>query len=487
MKLSIGNMKEYLLIKLLMTFSRAEWEKLEIFLNSPFVAKSPTAKKLLCILKPFYPDFTDRELNKENIFRQIYPGEEYKDKKLRDAFANTLKLTEDFLGYVKFQSDPILIKRHSLSAISEKKIEKLFTRKADEVEKINKNSRQVDRLYFLNEYLVLNEKRNYYEEKTAAGKRKKFFLELDEEIENFVLYFIFRMLEYFLIQFNNQKSIKHDPRFRLIEEILNFLAGNPAEQYPSLMALYYAVMLNREPDKLDNFYKLRDLLEIESDSINIEQRRQIYVSLYNFTKEKSLKKIPGFNIIYFELLKYILAKDLYPMTENHFSEQDYISFVGEGLINKDYQWTKDFIDTYKEKLKPEVKENALTYCMGIYNYRIGNNDAALELLSKVHIKDFYYQLRVKNHLLRIHFQRQEFENALSLIDAFRHFLSTNPEIPDFIRTRFFSYANFMGKIINAVLHDNFAELNSLRNELTLTGNVENKSWMIEQIDKILNK
>jgi len=30
-------------------------------------------------------------------------------------------------------------------------------------------------------------------------------------------------------------------------------------------------------------------------------------------------------------------------------------------------------------------------------------------------------------------------------------------------------------------------LNSLRNELTLTGNVENKSWMIEQIDKILNK
>ncbi len=183
----------------------------------------------------------------------------------------------------------------------------------------------------------------------------------------------------------------------------------------------------------------------------------------------------------------MIEKKFYPLEENYLPEHTYISFAGDGLIQKEYEWTKKFIEQHKEIIRPERRENAYNYCLATLNYRLKNYDKALKLLAKVKTEDFYYTLRVKNHFLKIYFETNQFESVLNLVDSFRHFLTSNKSIPDYISTRFISYVNFLGRVCNAIFSKDISNLHSIKTEITGSQNFENRAWMIEQISRILAK
>ena len=83
------------IFQLLKTLSRKEINKLPEFINSPLCSisdvrgnhKTISRQKINLLydyLKKYYPDFSNRNLNKEAVFAGVFPDEKYNDKKLRN-------------------------------------------------------------------------------------------------------------------------------------------------------------------------------------------------------------------------------------------------------------------------------------------------------------------------------------------------------------------------------------------------------------------
>jgi hypothetical protein len=105
---------------------------------------------------------------------------------------------------------------------------------------------------------------------------------------------------------------------------------------------------------------------------------------------------------------------------------------------------------------------------------------------RVSIEDIYYQLKVKNLQIKIHYELGDYEMCKSVIDSFRHFLSNSKQFPEFVRIRFVNYVNFTSRLVNIWLGGdprNLIEILREINELPQE-RVESKSWLLAQASKI---
>lgn len=480
-------MKKNKLFELLGQFTPTEFENFGIFLESPYLNKSENAKTLFRIITTSYPDFENKKVEKEIIFEKIYPGEKYKDKKLRDLYSLTLELAEDYLALLKIRNDRLLLKKNSLSQLAKKGLAKHFEQKAREMETILKNNKVKKSSYFYYQFSLLKEKREYYQAKENLGKRKRFFTDVDEEIDMFILYFVSNMLIYYLEILNNQKSVKHDAKFEMLDEILNYLKTKNIANYPYILLHYNTLLLSKYPEKTQIFHELRKMLNQENEGIDDETLMSVFIDIYNYSKERALKGDSYFTEENYKFLKEMIAKNIYPVEDGYMSDQIYLTTLGEGLINKDFEWTRNFIESFKDKITPEKKDNAYKYGLAIYHYRLKNYGKALDLLSKVKAIDFFYKLRIMNNKIKIFFEISEYDAALNDIDSFRHYLTSNKVMPDYLKNRFLGYVNFLGRIINAVLGNDLSNLKKIEKEIFATPVIENRTWMLENIESLLSK
>ena len=124
--------------------------------------------------------------------------------------------------------------------------------------------------------------------------------------------------------------------------------------------------------------------------------------------------------------------------------------------------------------------------MANLNYRKGNFENALKQLIRVSIEDIYYQLKVKNLQIKIHYELGDYEMCKSVIDSFRHFLSSSKQFPEFVRIRFVNYVNFTSRMVNIWLGGDTRNLIEILRELNELPQerVESKSWLLAQASKI---
>ncbi|MCI0449853.1 MAG: hypothetical protein L0Y79_08720 [Chlorobi bacterium] len=476
--------------QLLKTFSKSEFDALGKFIYSPFYNTSLQITKLYKILSNYYPELNSPRLTKEKIYMLIYRSGKFDDKKIRDLYSRMLKLTQEFIAVSEFKTMPVLQKRLVLEKLAGKNLEKHFTSLAKELENILDREEITDGEYFFNRYTLMKEKRSYMEIQKSVGKREKFFGDITKEIDAFIYYAIYKIIKYYLTFQIHSRLIKHDYDYKLRKEVLDYLEKNPATDYPVIMIHYHMVLMNINLDDDDSYYKATRLLEKNTGSIKQEDLKLIYTELFNYTRIRSATGSREFHNENYRILKDMVAKGVYPVEGNYLTENALITIFSAALIEKDFDWALEFLDEHIGKIPKEAKENALSYCIGILNYRKGKYTEALEKLSKVSIEDFYHHMRVKNHEIKIFFELGDFEKVMFTVDSFRHFLNLNKLIPDYIRIRYLNYVNFTGRLANALLSASPADkIIPIKKEIEKhdVAALENQQWLLEQIEKALIK
>ena len=478
-------MEKIKLFELLEKFSPKEFENFSYFLNSPLHNKSENAIKLYNISAKYYPEFSDEQLTKEKIFKKIYPGEIFKDKKIRDLFSHSLSLAEEFLALMTFREDVFLKNQISFNELGKKELTKHFTQKSKEIESELAKKEYRDSDYFYYNYQFLKRKRTFFETKEISGNRKEYHHDVNKEIDQYILCFIYNMLDYYSHQYNHEIVIKQKAHFEMIDELLAYLGKRNLESYPEIKIVYYKLLLEKYPDNDEYFYELRNLINMKNIKLETDIHRAVYVHLYNFAKLRTLRGDSNFKKVHFDIIKETIEKEMYPVEDGYLPANAYGLIAFEGLVNKEYEWTKDFIEKYIKLVRPEHSESAYYYANAIYNYRIKNYDKALKFFAKIKPEDHSYALNIKNNILKIYFETEQYDAALNLVDSFRHFVNSNKLMPDYVKIRFVSYISFMGRILNSILNKESKTLVNLRNEILNTENLENQTWMLEQLDNLL--
>ncbi|MEL7533759.1 MAG: hypothetical protein AAFN10_20770, partial [Bacteroidota bacterium] len=106
------------------------------------------------------------------------------------------------------------------------------------------------------------------------------------------------------------------------------------------------------------------------------------------------------------------------LEDNH-----YKNLVALGTRLKQYEWTEDFIESYRERLNPEVQENAYRYNLAYLLMAQSQYSRVLRLLAQVEFTNVFYQLGAKTILARVYYETEEYESLLMLLKNFRAYLS----------------------------------------------------------------
>jgi len=95
----------------------------------------------------------------------------------------------------------------------------------------------------------------------------------------------------------------------------------------------------------------------------------------------------------------------------------YQNIVSVGLLTKEYDWIREFINSYKNKVDKNYQESAYRFNLGRLAYRQKNYEEALDLLKDTDHNDLLINLFSKTLLLKIYYELEEFQLLNSFLEA----------------------------------------------------------------------
>jgi len=92
-------------LDILKTFSGEDCIKFGEFIRSEYFNKSETTRRLYEIILENYSTQPGKELNKEDLFKKLYPGKKYNESRLINLFSGLYKLSEEYIAHQTYKED----------------------------------------------------------------------------------------------------------------------------------------------------------------------------------------------------------------------------------------------------------------------------------------------------------------------------------------------------------------------------------------------
>ena len=428
------------LIQLLRSMNTSEFREFKDFVVSPVFNKNKKIIVLFDAIKKYYPLFEAEPLKAENIFRKIFPGEDYDYFKLKNIISDLFGLGKEFLAFIHFRDISEVKEKFLLEQLRDRNLDNIFEITFKAYKKKLENISERDENYIF-KCLELTEELHSFQIPKDPKTRLNFF---QTELDYFLKYAVIRLLKFYNIMIHDklQNNVNFD--MKMFEEVMNYLRKNKTEDNPTLLVYYYIILLGTERNE-KYFYELKEFKDRYFESLNRADRYMLFLHMANFCAYvyNNLGRT-DFMYEHFLLSKenfdrgsIILGKVLYP---------DFLNHVKIAVRVNEFEWAENYIKKF-EHLLSEEKESTLNFCYGYISYKKGDPDKALDLLSRTNFPDFIIKIQVKILLLQINYEKEYYEQALMMIDSFRHYLQRERSIPDGSKESFYDFLKMTNDLI----------------------------------------
>jgi hypothetical protein len=483
-------------IQLLKSLSKKEINDLYYFIESPFLSKvqfksthKTVGQKILIqfykILRGAHPDFSKKGLHREAVFKKLFPGEIYNDRKFRNIKHELSNIIENYLSYLDYAEDPIDHKIHLINQTEKRKLDKLFELNIHTINKLLDLYDVKNEEYHFKKYLLAQKERIFNDNKTYLGKSQTKFNILKDEISFTTDCFFLIILKQLSIIHHVKYHLNLDINTDFYDYVYNYLKKHSELFHANnvLQILNKFILLYTSQASKNDINELRVLLYENEKCFSKLDFQYLCIDLLSYCIIRFLKGEYSFKDTLFELLKDCVDKEVY-IQEGLMHEHNYTSIASLAIRLKELKWAEEFIKKYKIYLSSEVRENAYLYNYASYFYILKEYDRAMEMLSKVKNTDFYYTTGIYNLQLRIYYEMGSLEPALSLVDSYRHFFSKNKLIPSDYKKRYKNFLNFYEKMVKIRNCSSNIPPGMLIRELENTEEVEYRGWLTNKIKEL---
>jgi len=241
-----------------------------------------------------------------------------------------------------------------------------------------------------------------------------------------------------------------------------------------------------------HYENLKSLLKINYKKFTTEEARQMYDYALNY----GIKKINSGKTIYlkevFDLYKLLLQNKLIYEGE-YISPWDYKNIVSVGLRLEKMDWTKRFIQKYKNNIAEKFRNNSYNFNLASYFFSKENYRYARKLLQNVELKDMFYHLSAKSMFLKIYYNLNDDKAFFSLSKTFNMYLKRNKKISEYqreVHTGLVRYSEkcfrFRTRIQKHKRNATKKEIASLQEQIRTTKNITNMQWLLEKVEELKN-
>ncbi|HMS64096.1 MAG TPA: hypothetical protein PKD83_02445 [Ignavibacteria bacterium] len=484
-------MKEIKLIEILKTFDKEELKSFKKFLSSPFIKSRRNIEILLNNLIPFHPEFDSDKLESNIIYKKIFPGEAFDEKKLNNFVADLTRAAKDFIIHLTLDEDETESSLFLLKGLNNRKLLK------DNFSLLNSAEEKLipgfssDKNYFSKVLNILDFKIAYYLSMNDYKNLRK-TVEEHAEVSMIRFYTDYTWMRCenhtttHTLYKKNKASIIDSVTASLDTDKVIELGNNFGKKYNNLIKLHNLILKTiKEPKNSVNYFLLKNFFMENIKDYDREEKYKVLSHLINFCGENIVNYGEEFAKELLENYKIMLRNNAFSMTENEFLlDLDYRNIQGLTVLYYDADFLETLINDYSKFLRTEHKEDFISISYAYLFFLRKEFEKSLESIAKIRSDDFLFKIDMKKLKLVIFYELGYIEQAFTSIDSFKHFLTNSKDIVADPRVKssleFLSAFTLLLKIRTGKSEENIA---ILKNRIAGL-NVFIKDWFTQKIEEL---
>ncbi len=419
-------MKHSRLIRQLSCLSPAEIKRFSDFVEVPFFGFSSKTTKLAKYLIALYPDFPAQQVEKKRVFKWLFPSKQpFFDQAVHDQFSLVNKCFQRFLAYTQFEQDEAQKQLYVLKAYAEKRDPENALRTLGKAEKIRHHPHAFSPNGHLQLFSMYQEA-NKLQAKRSLKKGNDHLAMMVSQLDQF---YLISKLKYACEMLNRQTifNIAYDQQWTQI--LVDQLTQNAAI-FPDnpLISIYHQIYRLLQSPSDEGYQAIQDELELNKEKIAHEEKANMYSFLQNHCIRQLNAGHPYYLKELFLLYQTLLEEQILIDTQGFIAHPHIKNIVTVGLRLQKYEWVRDFLETYKDRIHAQHREDAFHYNLAQYHYEQKQYRQALKLLTQINYSDLFYQLDARMLQMRVYYEMEEDDSLLYLVKAFKTFLKRNQEL-----------------------------------------------------------
>lgn len=487
-------MKDSKLIKLLQSFSEKELKEFRKFIDSPFFNKEGAyLLRFFDEVKKAYPEFTSAGLEKEILFKKLYPEKQYNDATMRKLSSGVMKLAEEYLRFEAFKENKNAADLFYIKKLREKQLDKFFESEVSNWDKGALSPEgKVDNDYFRNLYSLELEKINYYVNFNSMLKKQQESL---QSIQKYIVYdSLINLLDIgfnIIVGLNTMYKGNENYVLKMLDsidfEVLNRSFSNTTEHiYPVLELFYKRYITFRDFDDDNAYFEYKKVALNNMKYLTWSNQFTIFISLQNICTRKFVEGKRFFTEEHHEIHKEMLKRGLYTEKQGeHMNLHTYRNIVlTASHLGKD-EWIHEFMNEYKNKLLDEQREGLVGWTKALIYYNTKEFEKSLAELGKVEHMHFITKHEVKAMQMKIFYEIKDYEPAISFADSFKKLVQNDKNFAELHSKSYSNFCSFYIRLIKITIDENYDELYFLKKEVEQT-TTNSKEWLLGKIDELMN-
>lgn len=460
------------LIDLLKTFEKEDWRWFRKFLLSPYFNSREELVPFCDYLRKQAPDFNEKAIRKEKVFKKLYPKKTYDEKQISYAMNFLLGQAERFLAQREIETKPPLINNYLLKSLVNRNLNKHYKYHFDKSLKTLKDWKIENIDYYYYEFQMSEIANSHF----LAQKLRRYDKYLQNVNDSLNQLYAIQKIKYSCEMLSRSILLKNVYTFPSEEEITELIKKGNLEESPlALIFLEIYHLLNKE-DAEQNFEELKNYLEKYKDDIPKAEKTDIYTHGINYCIVQISKNN---NPRYYaeECLNFYLAgiEQKFLLNNGFITPSTFKNVVKLGLNLKKYDFTEEFVQKNHKKLEENIQEDILHFNLADISYKKKNYEEAQIHLIQVQFSDVYYNISAKAMLLKIYYEINEGEALFALIASFSIYLRRNKKIAKDVRESYLNFTTILGRIVRA----HKEKYPTIIEKIKETKYLYNRNWLLE--------
>lgn len=486
-------MKDTTLVEILRTFSKEELKSMKKFLRSPFIKSRRNIGILFEYVIQYHPELDSPKLIREKAFANLFPGEEYSEKKIMNFVSDLTEASKDFIMHNMLEKDEVESALLISRGLYDKKLLNHSAKIFNKIESSLSPGFSVDKNFFSKYKNILDLKNSYF---IVNNDHKSLRENWDDYYEMSAVRFLVDYTWMLCSNFTTTHTLYKKDADNIIEsvsECFNIdrmldLADKAGDKFKPITKLHSLILKTiREPKNTASYFVLKDFFLKNVSEFDREEKFRIICHLINICGENIVSYGDDFTKEMLEVYKIMLKHNAYSLSENEFLLiSDYRNIQALTVLFKDALFLELMIEEYSKLLKQDNRKD-MVLISNSYLYFLRNDfERSLEMISKIETDDFLFKTDMKKLKLIIYYELDYIEQAFSAIDSFKHFLSNSKEITDVRKgssVEFMNAFSLLLKIKTGKSEDNIVILNKRISKLGVFA----KSWFESKIDDMNKK
>lgn len=464
-------MKNTLLFQVWESLSAVEIRRLDKFLKSPYHNKHKGVLRLFEFLKK-HGDLSEEEMTRERVFAFVFPKEAYEDLKLRHVMSYMLKALETFCilenKNLEREGDFLL-----LDTYHEKDLESPFLTKWNAVAKGIDSGKTRNEAYHFSR-LRLND---YGFRQDAEGKNgdEAYLQVLSDELDS---WFLIKKLRAGSAMLLKEAQTGEKLSNGLLDAII-ITAKIMGLLKPTEIAVhFYAFQCLNEPDDLDHFGQLKNILDAAAPLIGQEELAEVLEIGIHFCREKQLAGEDKFQYEAFKLYRKGIDLGAY-VVDGKIAPEKLAEVVTAAIEANEAAWAAGILENFENKIGGGFSRSHYLKEKSRILFAQGQYSEVDELLDKIFIKHFPARLEAEIKLMQSLYENGENKRLEKLIGNFLRSLHRK-ETPADRKKDYRNFGQSLKKLVK--FSDDDGKMQELRATLAVEMYIAEQDWLLDKIN-----